>query len=228
MKLPPLAIVIAGGTLALFAGASHAANLSVYVGYADDLRASPFFPTPWAGSANTIFDGLDEAGNPGSHFDAGAVRIDNTGITAFTFDSAVVTFWNGVSFNLWGTHTVNPGEHLILTQTSTAENFDTSDVATFRANGDPVPIPETLHAPHITLTINGTTLPDFLDTGHVLDTGGYDTAFDGSNESLQWRLIGTTGINDPGGTGTPDAGSTVLLLSGGFATAAYLRRKRNS
>ena len=32
-------------------------GLTVEVGYADNLRANPFFPSPWAGSPNTIFVG---------------------------------------------------------------------------------------------------------------------------------------------------------------------------
>ena len=204
----------------LFFGAAqiHAGSLDVYVGYADDLRPSPFFPSPWDGSPNTIFDGFSKAAHPTQDFDAGAIRIDNTGAAPFIFNQAVVTFFNGVTFNLWGSHTVNPGEHLILTQTSGAsENFDTSDVAVFRATDDPAP--DGVNSPHITLTIDGTVLSDFIDTAHVLDTGGFDLVNSqggNHNESLQWRKIGTTGVTDPRGNPTgaaPDTGSTVMLLS---------------
>jgi YD repeat-containing protein len=48
--------------------------LSVYVGYADNLRASPAFPVPWQGSPNVVFFG-NSGGSP--VYDAGAVRLDN-------------------------------------------------------------------------------------------------------------------------------------------------------
>ena len=46
-------------------------------------------------------------------------------------------------------------------------------------------------------------LPTFLDTGHVLDTGGSDLGYGNNetdNESQNWRPIGTTGLNSPEGT----------------------------
>ena len=44
--------------------------MTAYVGYADDLRSSPFFPMPWQGDPNVIFLG------GGSPVDAGAFRLD--------------------------------------------------------------------------------------------------------------------------------------------------------
>src|SRR5262249_40413220 len=59
-----------------------------------------------------------------------------------------------------------------------------------RAGGHP-PIPT------VRVTIAGTPIT-FSDTAHVLDTGGFDLACR-SNESLQWRLIGTSGIENQAG-----------------------------
>ena len=93
----------------------------------------------------------------------------------------------------------------------------------------------------LTFTLNGSTSSIFNDTAHVLDTGGFDSAgyshlhTGGSgvptfntNESLNWRLIGTTGINDPGGgVGVPEP-ATLGLLSLGLAGIGFARRKRKS
>src|SRR4051794_13574266 len=57
---------------------SRAETYSVYVGYADNLRANPLFPSVWAADANVYFAG------GGSSFDAGAVRIQNTGAAPIT------------------------------------------------------------------------------------------------------------------------------------------------
>ncbi len=196
LLLSSLIIARPGGAVTATSGPDP---IAVFVGYADDLRASPFFPTPWVGSPNTIFIGS------GSPFDAGAIRIDNTGGSPITIDSVSVLLHgpgSSVPFgnppgpvNLWGTGIVVPaGFHLILTQT-TQFNFDTSDDP-FRACGSPAPS-GTPPFPVITVTIGGVPFP-FNDMAHVLDTGGFDFACLG-NESLQWRPIGTCGIECPGG-----------------------------
>ena len=59
--------------LALLAGATsvvQAASIEVQVGYADGLRPSPFFPSPWAGGAGVttfaaLADGPTAAEPPG-------------------------------------------------------------------------------------------------------------------------------------------------------------------
>src|SRR5947209_3085896 len=63
-----------GLTAVLAAGQpAHAASVTAYVGYADDVRSSPFFPNPWEGSPDVLFLGS------GSDVDSGAFRLDNTG-----------------------------------------------------------------------------------------------------------------------------------------------------
>jgi hypothetical protein len=167
--------------------------IAVEVGYADNLRRNPFFPTPWNGSPNTIFHGEITSNNE----DSGAIRIINTGTTAITVNDVVVTLADGAKYDLWGSNEVPAGQSLILAQTH-GQNFDTSDHGSIPFP-DTYPDGETLHAARIDITVNGVKLPTFLDTGHVLTTGGSDLAARGANESQNWRPIGTAGISNPGG-----------------------------
>lgn len=232
MKMRVLVCLAVLGLLALPA----MAQVSISVGYADDLRPSPFFPNPWSGSPNTIFIGN------ASNVDAGAIMITNTSGSTIVVNSVLVTVptWNGpANTNLWGTNISLPnGDSLVLTQTS-PYNFDTSDPGgivdgTFlnsTNNCDPSNAFAIAHAagcaaiaPTIVLTMNGGAPGTFTDSGQVLDTGGFDFVNanpcpvrgdvpGACNESLQWRLIGTTGITNPGGN-TPEPGSMVLVASG--------------
>ncbi|HEX9483976.1 MAG TPA: carboxypeptidase regulatory-like domain-containing protein, partial [Gemmatimonadaceae bacterium] len=165
-----------------------AVALAVYVGYADDLRPSANFPVPWAGTPNVLYIGS------ASPIDAGAIRLDNNTDGPLPVDSVTVDLGRpGPAFNLWGSFTVPAHGSVILTQTSQF-NFDTSDSPIAQCGqtliaGDP-------RVPRVAVTSNGVTTT-YFDTGHILDTGGFDLACSG-NESLQWRLIGTTGINANG------------------------------
>jgi RHS repeat-associated protein len=165
-----------------------AVALGVFVGYADDLRASANFPVPWAGAPNIVYIGTP------SPIDAGAIRLDNNTDAPMPVDNVTVDLGRpGPTFNLWGSFTVPSHGSVILTQTQQF-NFDTSDSpivacgATLVA-GDP-------RVPRVIVTTGGTATT-YFDTGHILDTGGFDLACRG-NESLAWRLIGTTGINANG------------------------------
>lgn len=162
----------------------------VSVGFADSSSASANFPTPWQGSPNTVFIGS------GTPVDAGAIRIDNTSGAPLAIDSVSVDLQRGnAQFNLWGSFTIPAGGSAILTQTE-AGNFDTSAFPIVPCGGT-LSSTET-RMPVITVTVAGTP-QTFSDTSHVLDTGGFDLSCRG-NESLQWRPIGTTGIDHPAGS----------------------------
>jgi RHS repeat-associated protein len=162
--------------------------LSVFVGYADNLRPSAAFPVPWEGSPNVVFLGQ------GPVFDAGAVRLDNATDEPIAIDRVQVNLQRpGPVFDLWGSFTVPAHGSVIVTQNA-GFNFDTSDFAIVGCGGT-LP-PGDPRVPKVTVVVDGTPT-DYFDTGHILDTGGFDLACR-QNESLQWRLIGTTGINSQG------------------------------
>ena len=221
------------------------ADVAVYVGYADSLRPSPFFPTPY--DTADIFQG-----NLGS-LDTGAVRIQNTGAADVTLNGLTVQLNPAgggpgtQTFSLWtfgAGLTLGPGQNAVFASTSNY-NFDTSDFGVLglsAPNNDNCSIGAASttalcidNAPLVTFTVNSIPIP-LSDTGHVLDTGGFDfvnanpcpVAGDSPgacNESLQWRLIGTTGIQDPGGHGVPEPGTLVLVLAAVAAGLGSRRRK---
>jgi len=160
----------------------------VFVGYADDLRASANFPVPWAGAPNVIY-----LGTP-SPLDAGAIRLDNNTDAPMPIDNVTVDLGRpGPAYSLWGSFTVPAHGSVILTQTQQF-NFDTSD-SPIAACGAAL-VPGDPRVPRVIVTAGGVATT-YFDTGHILDTGGFDLACRG-NESLQWRTIGTTGINANG------------------------------
>src|SRR5260370_40274945 len=80
----------AGGTIS---------DLSVSVGYAEDKHQSSLspaaFPVPWSGSPNTIFlgnpvYGSSPCGTLPHCFDAGAIRLDNSGSSGVDIRNSVV------------------------------------------------------------------------------------------------------------------------------------------
>jgi hypothetical protein len=230
--------------LAGLAAVSSAGPLDVYVGYADNLRPSPFFPAPWSGDPNTaLFAG-------GGTFDAGAIMLVNNSGSNITIDDLSVVLnpsAGPVLFQIWGTplaggFVLPTGKQAIFTQMF-SYNFDTSDypvpgvaatVANSCSSGALASTAACIdNAPQVNFTLNGI-LSTFVDSGHVLNTGGFDfvnanpcpVAGDSPgncNESLQWRLIGTTGIEDPGGN-TPEPASYGLI--GGGLVMIWAGRKR--
>jgi hypothetical protein len=181
--------------------------------------------------------------------------ILNNGATDLTLTGFSVTSpSNGspVSFNNWPTLsiTLHAGENAIFTQTPDSfENFDSSDHA-YISSTDPTNNcsvgalsstgPCTSSQPIISLIVNGTPMT-LTDSAHVLDTGGYDIALStpcvgannggvtapNCNESLQWRLIGTTGLDNPGGTGVAEPG-ILALFGAGLLGLGWARRARKS
>jgi hypothetical protein len=77
----------------------------------------------------------------------------------------------------------------------------------------------------VTIGVNGGATQTFLDSTHTLDTEGFDYAANGSNESFNWRLIGScSGPGCGGVVGSPGpvpgagfAGLAALALAGLYA-----------
>ncbi|MBI3651403.1 MAG: hypothetical protein HY231_10325, partial [Acidobacteria bacterium] len=192
-------------------------GLSLSVGYADDLQASANFPVPWQGSPNVIFKG------GGISFDSGALRLDNNNDSAITIDSVTVNLQRpGPQFNLWGSFTVPAHRTVILTQTD-AYNFDTSNYPLVGCGGTPAT--GDARMPKISITTGGVT-SDYLDTAHVLDTGGFNLGCQG-NKSLQWRPVGTTGIANPGGRITLSANTSIQAVGTPYTVSARVADAAN-
>lgn len=108
-------------------------TFNVFVGYADNLRASGFFPTPWLGASGVV---SQTCASCGIIFDSGAVRIDNTSAVPLVISNFEVTDNNGgVVFDIWGPGTqltIPVGGIGIFTQfPNSGENFDSSDQGLF-------------------------------------------------------------------------------------------------
>ena len=120
-----VAVVAYGVAVCVPLRLAHADTMNVFVGYADNLRASGFFPNPWIGDPSVVSQTLPQT------LDTGAVRIENTGTTPITITNFTVTLPSAAqSFSLWNPLTIAPGQNGIFAQT-TAFNFDTSDFGQF-------------------------------------------------------------------------------------------------
>lgn len=230
-----LASTLVGSLLLIGAAqAQQSPPLQVCVGYADNFRPVPQYPNPWQGSPGVLFEGKDASGI----FDAGAIHFENTGTTNLKITDLLVDgFHDGSSFHIWNSLigsgiTLLPGQMAIFTQTN-GENFDTSDT----------PNLNTTHNPdqpkiHLTLDTYGTVI--YTDSKQILNTGGFDLATldtnNKHNESLGWRPIGTTGIEDVDGhlggdcqlQVVPEPGSLALLVTGGLPLLGFLRRRKRA
>lgn len=221
----------------LVAMSASAANISVYVGYADNLRPSGFFPTPWLGGSGVVSES-----SAAQSFDTGAIRIDNNTGAAITISGFSVSFGGGQFFNFWNPLVIPNGGRGIFTQTF-SYNFDTSDFGLFGAG--PVNVDAThplggctnpqgatevanclAYRPVVAFSVNGGPANSLTDSGHVLDTFGYDlinltTPPGDGNESINWNVIGTIATRG----GTPEPGTLVLLGSGLLGAIGYGRRR---
>ena len=227
-KKTGLKLVALIGGLAISACAI-AGPIQVYVGYADGVRGGAFFPSPY--ETADIFQG-----NVGS-VDTGAIRIHNSGPTSLTLndlDVKINPMGGGFDFHMWSFGaglTLGAGQDAVFASTANY-NFDSSDfpalvVASLIDNCSIGASAATANcidnAPLVNITVDGV-LTAMKDTGHVLDTGGFDYAAFG-NESLQWRLIGTTGVDDPGGTRAVPLPPTIALLAIGLLAMRARRQK---
>jgi hypothetical protein len=192
--------------------------IEVMVGYADDIRPSPFFPSPWI--ANTSAPNFFFGGQDGG-WDTGAIMLINRDSTPITLTSLKVDgFGDGSSFQIWNSNlpvTLQPGKYAIFAQNS-GQNFDTSDDGGINSNSQPV----------VHLVINGTAF-NLTDTAQVLNTEGTDhLGGTGLNESHAWRDIGTFG-GQAGIADTPEPTSLLafgLALAGGAIYSRYRRKRR--
>ncbi len=224
-------------------------SLSVYVGYADNLRPSGFFPTVWLGGSGVV-----SQSSASMSFDSGAVRIDNTGSNSIAITNFEVSLNNGgIIFNFWSPLNIAAGQTGIFTETS-AYNFDSSDNGQFGnappnnlapnnylGNGNTNLIggcssspslftsaqasgPCSLsNAPVISFNENGTPM-SFTDSGFILDTGQWDFVYntpygEDGNESINWNSIG--GSSRGGNSPEP---ASLLLFGAGLLTTGLLRK----
>ena len=189
IRMGALGLLVVASTVATVFPVSAASRIGVFVGYADSVRANPTnFPTPWAGSPNTIFEGCPTT--LACTFDAGAVQIvNNSGATVTV--NAVAVHVGSCTFAGWPSAALPNGGSLIVTQTSPVageacsgpDQLDSSDIGIL-----PKCAPDGI-VPVVDVTINGT-LTSYADSGQVLNTGGIDYGVCVGNESIQWTKIG--------------------------------------
>ena len=192
-----------GVTGSAYADPGPPPGVSVWVGYADNLRANPSaFPSPWDTGANVIFQGCHPLSS--CTFDGGAVRVVNNTASPVNISDVALSVSSCV-FQLWPGATLQPGQELIVTQTASGagdgcpgpspitgtSTMDTSDIGpggaawTNHCSDDQV-------KPTVSMNVDGVA-STFKDSPEVLNTGGLDVATcpNGTNESTQWSLIGT-------------------------------------
>jgi PEP-CTERM motif len=226
-------------------------TINVFVGYADNLRPSGFFPSPW------LTDGGVVSQSPAAQtFDSGAIRIDNTGASSVTITNLQVFFpSNGSTFAIWNPLVIGAGQTGIFAQNNGVDTqFDTSDFGVFGglppSNLDPSPgnliggcsSPTAIMTasqvtqcnstiPVISFLENGNPM-SFQDTGHILDTGEWDFVNNNNgslpfqqdgNESINWNLVGST----PNRGGTAAEPGTLALFGLSLAALGFVRRKLN-
>src|SRR5664279_5972447 len=113
VKLAKFAGAVFVGAM-LVAPPAIADSIDIFVGYADTLRASGFFPNPWIGDAGVV---SQSPGSQSGGFDAGAVRIDNNTGSAITIHNMKVSLDGGtVNFTIWADLVIGAGQKGIFTQ----------------------------------------------------------------------------------------------------------------
>ncbi len=206
-----------------------AANVEVYVAYAENVHTTPvFMPNPWYGNPNVTFLGYPSSPPAASAplaWNTGGILIRNAGATPVVLGPGVRVdgFTNpATSFTLWDSTgntgdgllgssgipssglPLAPGQEVILAQTGASRSSSTDFNPSPCTPATPNPLCSSNFNtsaipgyPVIHLTLNG--VPEtFTDSAQILNTAGINSA---TNQSVQWRLIGTTGPALPGGSG---------------------------
>jgi len=202
------------------------ATPTILVGYADTLRPAGFFPSPWIGDAGVTT--ADVYGCSGTG-DCGAIAIDNrTGGSAITVELGTWTVNFANEGNPAATLVIPAGDFgiFVLNDSSDVSFIPGANLANpaVGCNGtsgtDPNPA-ET--CPTFQLSFNGGAFTTFFDSGHVLDTNGWDEGGSNLTEAFQWRPVGTTGTH----SGLPEP-MTLSIFGAGLVGAALLRRRRKT
>lgn len=192
LVLTGVAMVAIGAT-----ASAASAQVGVYVGYADTLRAVPtHFPTPWAPEVHVYGNNCLNKKHP---CDGGVIRLQNNGKSPLKIKSVVVKL-STCTFNSWPHGMViRAGKQIILGNEGRkgergcpkkAVGFDTSDIGPHGRYWSGHCTRDHMIPKILVTTATGT--KTFYDRGQVLNTGGYDTGEcpKGTNESEQWVLIG--------------------------------------
>jgi hypothetical protein len=206
--------------------AAASSNIGVFVGYADSVRADAGnFPTPWAGSPRTTFEGCLPVST--CEYDAGAIRVvNNSGNTVHV--NAIALHLDTCTYTGWPGAVLAPGADLIVTQLKsgaaagctgpTPDGLDTSDIGPNGSNYARICVPNGI-VPTVDITVDNITTT-YADSGQVLNTGGVDAGWCSGNESTQWTTIGHAPCRGSLLTLTPSA-QTHPILSTATVTATF-------